>query len=108
MNTCEPKILVENSHFYIAQCQHCKRIGLSYKNILVGYQPEEFIQFANKFNQINFEERCYVFPDGKPYIIVNTCHQDIQFSFTKRDFETLKQGFSEALLMLEAEKILNL
>lgn len=107
MSICRPKLLVQKENFYIAQCKHCQRIGLAYKNILAGYSPEEFENFSESVNKLEFQKHCIPFPDGNNQIIIHTCHQNIQFSFTKEEFTELVIGLIEAKMLLEAQKILS-
>lgn len=103
---CEPTVLVEEPDFYIAQCRHCARIGLSFNNILLGFSPREFIGYSHAVLQLDFYTCSTLFPDGQAHIILNTCHADIQCSFLYDDFEKLKQGLTEALLLLEVQEVL--
>lgn len=107
MSQCKPNILVEDKHFNIAQCSCCQRIGLYYHNLLVGFNFKDFITWADSVLKVDFTKNAYLFPDGEMQLIINTCHQDIQFAFTKKEFLKLKEGLSQALLILEAQNLVN-
>jgi len=106
MSYCQPKMLVEGTYFNIAQCSCCKRIGLYYKNLLVAFNQRDFIAFATVFCTIDFNKRAMLFPDGKRHMVIDTCHQDIQFTFIKDEFDELKNMFREASILLEAQNII--
>jgi len=105
MHSCQPNILVENDHFNIAQCNRCKRIGLYYHNLLIGFHHRDFIAWARSVLKVDFMKNACLFPDGEMHLILNTCHQDIQFTFTEKEFQEIREGLSQALLLLEAQKL---
>jgi len=106
MSHCQPEVLVEGTYFNIAQCSCCKRIGLYYKNLLVGFNLWDFKAFTTSFCAIDFDKTATLFPDGEPHIVIDTCHLDIQFTFTKNEFYELKNMFREASILLEARNII--
>lgn len=104
---CKPEIIAEGRDAYIIRCTNCQQISLCYKNLIAGFNPENFSVFSHAFSQINFEESAIDFPDGKSYIMVNTCHQDIQMRFNKEEFEEVKGLVQQAIIMLDTLSILN-
>lgn len=105
MNHCKPNILIESKNFNITQCTKCKRIGLYYRNLLAGFHSHDFKRWANTLLRIDFEKNAHVFPSGKSHIIINTCHQDIQFIFTEKEFQRIRGGITQALLLLQAQAL---
>ncbi|MEL7002033.1 MAG: DUF6686 family protein [Bacteroidota bacterium] len=106
MKPCKPKILVNGDYFNIAKCRCCNRIGLYYKNILIGFESIDFDCFAKSFLDIFFEKYKTEFPDGKDHIVINSAHKDIQFTFTRQEYIELKDMIQQARLLLESENIL--
>jgi len=104
MSQCKPNILVEGKNFNIAQCKCCKRIGLYYRNLLVGFHCQDFIMWARSVLKVDFAQTAYLFPNGEAHVILNTSHQDIQFTFTEKEFLQIKEGLSQVLLLLEAQR----
>ena len=104
--TCSPEIILNGEHFNVSQCSCCQRIGLYYKNLLVGFNPEEFMLFAKLFSAVDFSTSALRFPDGVDHIVINTCHQDIQFNFTEVEFEEFRDMLQKALLILRANHVL--
>lgn len=104
--TCNPEMLLNGTYFNVSQCTGCQRIGLYYKNLLVGFNPEEFIRFGRLFSDIDFKLAASRFPDGLDHIVVNTCHQDIQFTFTEAEFEEFRDIMQKALIILKANQII--
>ncbi|MDN5217301.1 hypothetical protein QQ020_34830 [Fulvivirgaceae bacterium BMA12] len=62
--------------------------------------------FAQSFSEINFEKAAVRFPDDLEHIVVNTCHRDIQFTFTKAEFEEFRETCQKALIIVKANQIL--
>ena len=107
MSRCIPKVLIEGEHFNISICSSCRRIGLCYKNVLSGFDSEHFIGFAQSIILTSFEKFALPFPPhGEDRIVIKTCHEDIQFSFDHLEYEELKNALQQALLLLEAERVL--
>ena len=104
---CNPKILVKSQGFHIAQCRNCHRIGLSYKNLLVGFDVDEFLTFVKAYSKVNFEKNCVKF-DRTDQVILNSCHRDIQFTFNREEFHLLLTLLQQAKIMLEANRIIEL
>ncbi|UZR99456.1 DUF6686 family protein [Chondrinema litorale] len=105
--SCIPEILLEGNYFNIARCRHCKRIGLYYKNLLVGFTPEAFEKFSDAFVKLNFQKMALKFPDGHKHIIINTCHHDIQLNFIEKEFDEMKEMLEQASVLLEAKDVLD-
>lgn len=103
---CTPEVIIEGNYFNISRCPHCKRIGLYYKNLLVGFNPDTFKDFSKSFTEIHFDSMAVRFPDGFKHLIVNSCHQDIQLTFKKTEFEEMKDILSQANILLDAKDIL--
>ena len=55
MKKCKPKVLIEGEYFSISNCGCCKRVGMYYKNILLGFTDEHFHLFCKSINRIDFE-----------------------------------------------------
>ena len=103
---CKPRIILEGETFNISECTCCQRIGLYYNNLLVGFNPQDFLAFTRSFCRIDFAASSVRFPSGKEHIVVNTCHRDIQFNFTREEFEELKDILQQAMVLLEARQVL--
>lgn len=106
--TCSPEIILNGEHFNVSQCTCCQRIGLYYKNLLVGFNPEEFMLFGRLFSAVDFSVSALRFPDGVDHIVINTCHQDIQFNFTEVEFEEFREILQKALIILRANDIVRI
>ena len=102
---CRPVIILDGEHFNVSQCAGCQRVGLHYHNLLVGFDPEQFEVFSDSFAKIDFKASAVKFPNGLERIIVNTCHQDIQFCFSETEFEEFRDLLQQALIILDARQI---
>ncbi|MFT7268604.1 MAG: hypothetical protein ACI905_000810 [Roseivirga sp.] len=108
MSQCNPSVLVQSIHLNISLCKCCKRIGLFYKNILVGFEIEGFRHFCEGVSNMEFYSSAILFPNGEDYIVVDTCHQDIQFCFTHTEFKELLLALNESILMVEVHESLEI
>lgn len=102
MNDCTPKLLVEGSHYNIAQCPHCNRIGLYYHNVLIGFDFDDFCRYAYAVLKVDFDCCSIWFPDEKEHVVLNTSCHDIQLSFTREEFEEFTGMLNQSLLLIEA------
>ncbi|MBX2843836.1 MAG: hypothetical protein KTR26_18840 [Flammeovirgaceae bacterium] len=107
MKNCNPRILVEEKHLHVLQCKTCKRIGLSFHNILISFSPNGFYTFSKSVIALDFDKVCIRQGNHTPFVILNSCHEDIQFNFSKEEFFQLKSGLAKAQLLLDAVSILN-
>ncbi|WP_157638250.1 DUF6686 family protein [Flexithrix dorotheae] len=107
MNNCNPRILVEEKYLTVLQCKSCKRVGLSFHNILIGFSPRGFNTFSKSVIALDFDKVCIREGSLTPFVILNSCHEDIQFNFSREEFLQLKSGLAKAQLLLEAVNILN-
>ncbi len=103
---CKPEIILEGEDFNISRCAGCHRIGLYYKNLLVGFDQQEFWAFCRSFLAIDFDASSIIFPDDQRHILTNTCHPDIQFTFNLAGFKEFSSMLQQSMIMLEARSIL--
>ncbi|WP_080057447.1 DUF6686 family protein [Spirosoma aerolatum] len=108
MTTCKPLILLEETAFYITQCQHCQRIGLIYNNLVLGFKHEEFIGLCQTLDSVNFDQSSVLLPDGQPYLIIKTGHPDIQLSLSKVEYNSFRAGLQQALRRMNLHQLLRL
>ena len=106
MTPCQPQVLYQEHRLCIARCTHCRRISLSYFNLLAGFSPQDFDSFCHNVQSVDFEKFSTLFPGGEPTLVLRTCHPDIQFSFNRHEFEQLKSALTESLLMLQVQQVL--
>ena len=64
MNSCRNITLAENDHSKISICERCKRIGLYYKNLVLGFYLEEYFIFCDKVNNIDFRKEHILLGNG--------------------------------------------
>ena len=107
MSKCEPITLYNSILLNISQCKCCERIGLFYNNILVGFELSDFLAFCRGVERLDFERHAVPFPNGAFYVILDTCHEDIQFCFDKSQFFQLNLALGEAQLMIEVHQSLS-
>ena len=103
MNDCQPKVLIDLPDYSIVQCIHCGRIGFFYRNVLIGFDVLEFFNFSTALLSADFDRRSLYFPDRKKHLVVNTGHQDIQLTFTRRELSRINDGLNQARLLIEAD-----
>ena len=99
-------LLVEGQFFNTSLCKCCQRVGLFYKNVLVGFDLTEFLSFCKGIVKMDFHTHCVPFPNGREYVVIQTCHADIQFCFNAEEFEELSQLLMESQRMIEVHQSL--
>ncbi|MTI23652.1 DUF6686 family protein [Fulvivirga kasyanovii] len=104
---CNAEKLVLTRNGAITQCRGCQRIGFTYKNLLIGFDLDQFLGFSRFLSKVNFEKYCIRCSESPPYLIINTCHHDIQFALNREEFEEFKDMSQQARLMLEVLGILS-
>lgn len=108
MTPCKPLILLDDTAFYITQCQHCQRIGLIYHNLVLGFKQDEFIGLCQTLDTVNFEQSRVLLPDGQPYLIIKTGHPDIQLSLSETEYIGFRAGLQQALRRMNLHELLRL
>ena len=85
MSTCKTEVIYQNQDFIFTKCVDCCRMGLMYHQVMIGFDEVNFAAFIRYLKQIDFDY--YKFPcmDGIDRVIIETYHQDIQFSFSEED-----------------------
>ncbi|WP_422361434.1 DUF6686 family protein [Reichenbachiella sp.] len=101
MKNCDPNILSHGPNFSITNCACCRRIGLYYKNLLIGYTHKNFNKFVENYSKIDFEDHAVYFPDESARIIIKTPHKDIQINLDFQEFTELRGILQESKLLLE-------
>lgn len=107
LRNCEPRLLFKEENFFISQCDHCKRLSLSFHNLLLGFTTKEFKRLSQLILKLRFYENCILDQDNDLKIVLNTGHKDIQCYFDQKEFKLLKRGLTESLLLLETHTILS-
>ncbi|WP_236980554.1 hypothetical protein [Membranihabitans maritimus] len=103
MKSCVPKMVIRGTYFHIAQCTECGRIGFCYRNLLLGFEKKVFIDWGKELMKKEFREHACLFPDGNPHIIIDSCHFDIQFTFTEWEFEELCKVLFHGIMLIETQ-----
>lgn len=99
-------IIVEGEVFQIVQFNCCGRIGFRFNNILKSFMLDDFFDFVESYHAVLFEKTNILFPDGKIRTIMSTNRSDIQFCFTRNEFETTKKALAQASLLLQARLLM--
>lgn len=102
----EKKTLSKRENLRIVQFNQCRHIALKYKNLLLNFNPDGFLQFNDCFQELNFDEQAVLFPDGVGRLVMHTRCREIQLCFNHAEFNTVKEGLQEAAVMLEVHRIL--
>lgn len=106
MKNCDPHLLSQGTHFSVTHCARCERIGLYYKNLLIGYSHKHFNKFVANYARIEFEDHAVHFPDESARIIIKTPHKDIQINLNYQEFIELRRALHESKLLLEAYELI--
>ena len=73
---------------------------------MIGFNEDEFIEFANAVGQINFSEQYVEFQNGDIRVLIDSCHTDIQFAFLKPEYEEFNDFLQQGVILLEANRLL--
>lgn len=73
---------------------------------MLSFQEEDFKVFSKSFEGIDFNQKGWETPDGKRFVIINTCHEQIKFVFKEYEHEKLCLLFDKARTELEIRSIL--
>ncbi|MEP3390332.1 MAG: DUF6686 family protein [Reichenbachiella sp.] len=106
MKKCDPNILCHGPNFSITNCACCERIGLYYKNLLIGYTHKSFSKFVENYSKIDFDDHAVYFPDESARIIIKTPCKDIQVNLDFQEFTELKDILQESALLLSAYELI--
>ncbi|MEM8968440.1 MAG: DUF6686 family protein [Bacteroidota bacterium] len=107
MPPCQPQVLYQEHRICIAQCKCCHRISLYYANLLAGFSPQDFDNFCHNVQNTDFDEFGMLFPEGEKNIVLQTCHRDIQFTFTRHEYEQLRHALAETQVLLQVQQVLD-
>jgi hypothetical protein len=103
----EKTTLSKKQDLRIVQFDHCGHIALKYKNLLLNFNPDGFLDFTASFQKLNFDERAVLFPDGRSRLVMHTRCQEIQLCFDHSEFKVVGEALQEASVMLEVHQILS-
>jgi len=102
----ESEVIVEKEAIQIIQFRCCGSIGFRFNNILKSFMLDDFFDFVQSYHSAKFESTTIPFPDGEIRTIMSTGRSDIQFCFTRDEFETTKKALAQASLLLKARALI--
>ena len=98
---CETRILTQNGATTISHCSECGMINIWHQNLMLCFTPDQFRLFQQFAKEMNFESRCFPFPDGSERLVLCTPHNDINFVFDETEWKGFNAAMIEALYMQE-------
>ena len=101
-------LLHENKHGFIFECEECGELLISFGNILVNMEKNQFFRLKAIINNIsrNKEEHLFDIPNqNDKKIIINTVDEKLNFSFNLNEFKYLHDLINQASHMLEIKKL---
>jgi hypothetical protein len=96
---CEAKTLSQRGATMVSQCLQCKTINIWQNNVLLNFTPQQFADFRQFINDLDFEERSHPFPDKQDRAVLKTPVDHINFTFTEEEWEDLKDALDEGMYM---------
>jgi hypothetical protein len=106
MKDCQTKLLAELPDANVVKCKQSGLVRWYYKNVMVSFKEEDFMVFTKSFSQIDFDKKGWVTEEGNRFVIINTCHRDIQFVFKEHEHRKIISLFEKARTELEILNIL--
>lgn len=97
---CKLKILSSGKNHKIVTCSCCGRVSMHYQDLLVEFEQEAFLRWANWVLEVDYMKLVRKPEGDSSFVSLRTCHPRIQFIFDKEGFSELQQIFSEVLLLL--------
>lgn len=107
MNKENVTTLAELGTSRVVKFEGCEHIGIFFKNLLLYFTVKNYLIFASRYQSIKFSHHSLVFPDNKSRMILNTPLNDVQFCFTRDEYEGFKQLLLEASILIKANQIIN-
>ena len=105
---CRVDVLINERNRYVSKCRGCGKVVLHYNNFMTTFNEGDFESFLNYVSFLHFESNAVRFPNGKPFITVYTCHEDIYFVFNEEEFDDFRDCLSQVKVMLEVKEILKM
>ncbi len=77
-----------------------------HNNILLNFNPEDFMSFRNMIHRLDYDDCCVLFSDGEERAVIRTPNQDICFSFNLDEWKNLCEALDEAVYMREVYQLM--
>jgi hypothetical protein len=100
------KLLAEHEHGYIGMCECCREFNFAYKTVLLGFGEEEMLNFFEWVSSNRFNPDHYMMLQHGRSRIFTSPHSNLYLVFNDEEITDILGMYTEARLVLEAEKIL--
>ncbi|MBW3469582.1 DUF6686 family protein [Arthrospiribacter ruber] len=107
MKNCESVLLAEMPNSNVVKCLESGCVRWYFNNLMVTFLEEDFLVFSKSFQTIDFNIKSWQTEEGGRFIVINTCHQSIQFVIKEYEHRQLSELFEKARTELEILQILN-
>ncbi|QXV64377.1 hypothetical protein FPZ42_10920 [Mucilaginibacter achroorhodeus] len=81
-------------------------LNIWHHNLLLCFSPSQFNSFQQFTNDMSFEDRSFPFPDGSERVVLCTPNRDINFVFTREEWDDFNSAMVESLYLLEIHALL--
>lgn len=102
---CDAKIISHKGAAVVSRCSECRCIFLWHQNLVLNFTPEQFVQFKNFTDEMEFDNHTFPFPDGQERVVMRTPANDLQLTFTPEEWENMHEAMEEAIHMQEVYSI---
>lgn len=103
---CQIRVLSSKNQAVVSHCIHCKMMLIWHNNILLNFNPEDFVSFRNMISRLDYDDCCVQFTDGEERAVIRTPNQDICFSFNFEEWVDLREALDEAVYMNEVYQMM--
>jgi hypothetical protein len=103
---CETRLLTQCGAAVISHCPDCGMLNVWHQNLLLVFTPKQFETFYQFTTELNFDDRCFPFPDGSLRVILCTPNRDINFVFNQTEWVDFNSAMTEALYLQEVYKMI--
>lgn len=102
MRNCNYIAISESKYGKIIYCRSCsEKVAFQFNNITQGFHKEAFFEFSEHMAELNADDFFNKCPHEER-IHIKTAVNDLYFSFTLDEFNSLKKMLEESVLILKS------
>ncbi|WP_009036043.1 DUF6686 family protein [Indibacter alkaliphilus] len=105
--SCTSVLLAEMPGSNVVKCLQSGMVRWYFNNLMVTFLEVDFHTFSKSFQNIDFDVKSWQTEEGNRFVVINTCHQSIQFVIKECEHHRLSELFEKARTELEILQILN-
>jgi len=96
---CDSRVLSHVGESVISRCTECRCMFIWHNNLILSFSIQQFMQFKNFAADLSFDAHSFPFPDGQERVVMRTPVDDVQLTFTTKQWENFHAAMDEAAYM---------